>query len=287
MSENKSNIQWFPGHMTRAKREMEQAIKMCDMIIEIRDSRIPKSSGNPILKNIINNKPHLIILSKKDKSDMLQTKLWEDYFQKQNINCISLDLLKDNVVKEVKSEVIKIMQPWLERQKRRGINPRSIRVMVSGIPNVGKSTLINRIAKKKIAKTADKPGVTRSLQWIKLDKDIDLLDTPGILWPKFDDKTTGLNLAVIGSINDEILDIEELAIYALNHIIHNYPERLKTRYGIEIKNNPYFVFKDIGEKRKIVTKGEVDINKVMYMFINEIRNDKLEGITWDNINEID
>ena len=282
-----SSIQWFPGHMTRAKREMESSIKLCDMIIEIRDARIPKSSSNPILKKLINNKPHLIILSKKDKADKNITKKWEEYFKRNGIDCISLDLINDNVIKEVKNKVFEIMKPWFERQKRRGINPRSVRVMVSGIPNVGKSTLINKIAKKKIAKTADKPGVTRSLQWIKLDKDIDLLDTPGILWPKFDDELIGLNLAVVGSINDDILDFEKLGIYALDFIIKNYPEYINKRYGIDAVDDLYENFKKIGEARKIYTKNEVDINKTIIMFINEIRDDKLGEITWDVLNEKD
>ena len=167
-------IQWFPGHMTKAKREMEASLKLVDMVIEIRDSRIPFSSSNPMLKQMINNKPYLILLSKDDKANPEITKQWVEYFKEEGIRCISIDLLQDNVIKFVKQEVHSLMKPWTERQISRGITPRAIRVMVSGIPNVGKSTLINRIAKRKIAKTADKPGVTRSLQWIKLDKDVEL-----------------------------------------------------------------------------------------------------------------
>ena len=279
-------IQWFPGHMTKAKREMEASLKLVDMVIEIRDSRIPFSSSNPMLKQMINNKPYLILLSKDDKANPEITKQWVEYFKEEGIRCISIDLLQDNVIKLVKQEVHSLMKPWTERQISRGITPRAIRVMVSGIPNVGKSTLINRIAKRKIAKTADKPGVTRSLQWIKLDKDVELLDTPGILWPKFDDPKIGLNLAVVGSINDDILDIEEIGVYAMKFICTNYPNLLKQRYDVEIIDDPYEMFKRIGKSRNYLKKGEVDIERTMKQFVNEVRNDKLGRISWEKIDEI-
>ena len=279
-------IQWFPGHMTKAKREMEASLKLVDMVIEIRDSRIPFSSSNPMLKQMINNKPYLILLSKDDKANPEITKQWVEYFKEEGIRCISIDLLQDNVIKLVKQEVHSLMKPWTERQISRGITPRAIRVMVSGIPNVGKSTLINRIAKRKIAKTADKPGVTRSLQWIKLDKDVELLDTPGILWPKFDDPKIGLNLAVVGSINDDILDIEEIGVYAMKFICTNYPNLLKQRYDVEISDDPYEMFKRIGKSRNYLKKGEVDIERTMKQFVNEVRNDKLGRISWEKIDEI-
>jgi len=278
-------IQWFPGHMTKAKREMEASLKLVDMVIELRDARIPFSSSNPMLKKMINKKPYLIILSKKDKADDVLTKEWTDHFNNQEISCISMDLLKDNVIKLVKDEVHKIMKPWIERQKSRGINPRAIRVMVTGIPNVGKSTLINRIAKRKIAKTADKPGVTRSLQWIKLDKDIDLLDTPGILWPKFEDEIIGLNLAIVGSINDDILDLERISVYALKKLIKNYPQFLIDRYNIELEEDPYIFFEKLGRSKGLLRRNEVDYERCYKFFLTEIRNDKLGKITWEKVNE--
>ncbi|NLC96624.1 MAG: ribosome biogenesis GTPase YlqF [Erysipelotrichaceae bacterium] len=285
MNKNKTSINWFPGHMTKAKREMEASLKLVDMVIEIRDSRIPNSSSNPLLKQIIKNKPYLIILSKKDKADDIQTSRWVNYFKKDGISCVAVDLLKDDVIKIIKKEVHQIMKSWILKQKSRGINPRAIRVMVIGIPNVGKSTLINRIAKKKIAKTADKPGVTRSLQWIRLDKDIELLDTPGILWPKFDDEIIGLNLAVVGSINDQILDIEQISVYALKYILKNYPTNIIERYNVELDEDPYIMFERIGKARNLLKKGEIDIERVMILFINELRNDKLGKITWEKIDE--
>ena len=280
-----TQIQWFPGHMTKAKREMEASLKLVDMVIEIRDARIPNSSSNPMLREMINHKPYLILLSKKDKADDLKTKQWVEHFKDEGIACISIDLLKDNVIKLVKDEVHKIMKPWIDKQKSRGINPRAIRVMVSGIPNVGKSTLINRIAKKKIAKTADKPGVTRSLQWIRLDKDIDLLDTPGILWPKFDNETIGLNLAVVGSINDDILDVEQISVYALKYLVNKYPNFIKERYNIEIDEDPYVMLENIGNSKGLLRKGEVDFERTMKYFLTEIRNDKIGKITWEEVNE--
>lgn len=280
-----TQIQWFPGHMTKAKREMEASLKLVDMVIEIRDARIPNSSSNPMLRQMINHKPYLILLSKKDKADDLKTKQWVEHFKDEGIACISIDLLKDNVIKMVKDEVHKIMKPWSDKQKSRGINPRAIRVMVSGIPNVGKSTLINRIAKKKIAKTADKPGVTRSLQWIRLDKDIDLLDTPGILWPKFDNETIGLNLAVVGSINDDILDVEQISVYALKYLVNKYPNFIKKRYNIEIDEDPYVMLENIGNSKGLLRKGEVDFERTMKYFLTEIRNDKIGKITWEEVNE--
>ncbi len=280
-----TQIQWFPGHMTKAKREMEASLKLVDMVIEIRDARIPNSSSNPMLREMINHKPYLILLSKKDKADDLKTKQWVEYFKDKGIACVEVDLLKDNVIKLVKDEVHKIMKPWIDKQKSRGINPRAIRVMVSGIPNVGKSTLINRIAKKKIAKTADKPGVTRSLQWIRLDKDIDLLDTPGILWPKFDNETIGLNLAVVGSINDDILDVEQISVYALKYLVNKYPNFIKERYNIEIDEDPYVMLENIGNSKGLLRKGEVDFERTMKYFLTEIRNDKIGKITWEEVNE--
>ena len=205
-------IQWFPGHMTKAKREMQENLKLVDLVIELRDCRIPLSSKNPMLDEIIQTKPRLIVLSKKDKGEAEITQQWIEKLKDDTTLVIAADLLHDSFVPKLTQACKEVMKEKIERMIRRGIRPRAIRAMVVGVPNVGKSTMINRLAGKKIAQTADRPGVTRSLQWVKLNKDVELLDTPGVLWPKFEDPTVGFHLALTGAIRDEILPKEEVVV---------------------------------------------------------------------------
>lgn len=275
-------IQWYPGHMNKAKRQMSEQLKMCDMVIEIRDARAPQASSNPVLKQLINQKKHLVVLSKKDLADTNETNDWIKHLENGQTRCIAIDMFHDNVIQLIKNEVFDMMKEWLEKQKRRGIlKPRSIRVMICGIPNVGKSTLINQIIRKKLTKTANMPGVTRSLQWVKLDKDIDLLDTPGILWPKFENEQIGITLAIIGSITDRILDVVELGRQAMLYLKRYYPELIKERYKVELKEDPMAIFQEIGEKRKIYVQNEVNIKQTIEIFLSEIRTGKLGKITWE------
>lgn len=282
--QNSKKIQWFPGHMTKAARQMEENLKKVDFVIEIRDARIPDSSRNPMLDGIIHTKPRLIILSKKDKADPKLTKEWITYLEKDNVRVIALDLVHENYKAAIVQASKTLCASFIEKQKRRGIKPRALRAMVCGIPNVGKSTMINTLAKRKAAKTADKPGVTKSLQWIKLDKDLELLDTPGVLWPKFDDQQIGLKLALLGSICDEVVTMDELAMFAVEWLMENNPSSLIETYGIEIQDTPWHTLEQVAIKRGYLQKGQIDENRLMNSFVKDMRENKCGLITWEKPN---
>lgn len=282
--QNSKKIQWFPGHMTKAARQMEENLKKVDFVIEIRDARIPDSSRNPMLDGIIHTKPRLIILSKKDKADPKLTKEWITYLEKDNVRVIALDLVHENYKAAIVQASKTLCASFIEKQKRRGIKPRALRAMVCGIPNVGKSTMINTLAKRKAAKTADKPGVTKSLQWIKLDKDLELLDTPGVLWPKFDDQQIGLKLALLGSIRDEVVTMDELAMFAVEWLMENNPSSLIETYGIEIQDTPWHTLEQVAIKRGYLQKGQIDENRLMNSFVKDMRENKCGLITWEKAN---
>lgn len=288
--ENKQDtirIQWFPGHMTKAKREMQEKMKMVDMVIELRDARIPNASKNPMIEELCNQKPRLIILSKKDKADALETRKWITKLQKEDVKVLALDIIKENITPKVVEASQELMKAKIERMKRRGIRPRAIRAMVVGVPNVGKSTFINRISKKKIAVTGDRPGVTKSLQWSKVNANLELLDTPGVLWPKFEDEKVGVLLAVSGAIRDEILPLEEVAAWAIRFLMQHKPELLEKRYAIELDEDPYSNFTKIAEKRGFLKNGkEIDFKRTIETFLREIRDDRLGSITWENADEV-
>lgn len=288
--ENKQDIiriQWFPGHMTKAKREMQEKMKMVDMVIELRDARIPNASKNPMIEELCNQKPRLIILSKKDKADGEETRKWIAKLQKEDVKVLALDILKENITPKVVEASQELMKAKIERMKRRGIRPRAIRAMVVGVPNVGKSTFINRISKKKIAVTGDRPGVTKSLQWSKVNTNLELLDTPGVLWPKFEDEKVGVLLAVSGAIRDEILPLEDVATWAMRFLLENKPELLEKRYSIELDEDPYLIFTRIAEKRGFLRNGnEVDFKRTIETFLREIRDDRVGSITWENADEV-
>lgn len=282
--QNSKKIQWFPGHMTKAARQMDENLKKVDFVIEIRDARIPDSSRNPMLDGIIHTKPRLIILSKKDKADPKLTKEWITYLEKDNVRVIALDLVHENYKAAIVQASKTLCASFIEKQKRRGIKPRALRAMVCGIPNVGKSTMINTLAKRKAAKTADKPGVTKSLQWIKLDKDLELLDTPGVLWPKFDDQQIGLKLALLGSIRDEVVTMDELAMFAVEWLMENNPSSLIETYGIEIQDTPWHTLEQVAIKRGYLQKGQIDENRLMNSFVKDMRENKCGLITWEKPN---
>ena len=281
MADDKIRIQWFPGHMTKAKREMQEKLNMVDMVIELRDARIPSASKNPMIEELCQNKPRLIVLSKKDKADAAATKLWCSALQNETTRVVALDILKENIIARIVEESRLLMQAKIERMKRRGIRPRAIRAMVVGVPNVGKSTFINRISKKKVAVTGDRPGVTRALQWSKVNQNLELLDTPGVLWPKFEDETVGVLLAITGAIRDEILPLEEIAAWAMRYLIANKKEALQQRYDIAVCEDPYIMLERIAEKRGFMRKGEMDEKRTIEAFLRELRDDKLGRITWE------
>ena len=274
-------IQWFPGHMTKAKRQMEENLKKVDLVIEIRDARIPYSSKNPMLEKLIQNKPRLIILSKRDKADSQMTAQWIQALEDEQNKVLALDLIRDSYKKTLVSVANELCQALIEKQKRRGIRPRALRAMVCGIPNVGKSTMINTLAKRKAAQTADRPGVTRSLQWIKLDKGLELLDTPGVLWPKFEDPQIGIRLALLGSIRDEVINRDELVQYALDWLLKKHNGLLENVYQIESAQDVWDAMNKIAIKRGYLQKGQIDQERLIRSLIKDIRNDVLGPITWE------
>lgn len=281
-----AQIQWFPGHMTKAKREMEANVKLVDMIIELRDARIPLSSANPLLQQITSNKPRMIVLTKTDKAEAAETQKWIEYFQSEGTVCIGLDLTKPLPMSLILNQSKEILKAKRERDARRGIRPRPMRAMIVGIPNVGKSTLINRFAKRKATVTGDRPGVTKAAQWIKVNQDFELLDTPGVLWPKFDDDMTAKRLAVTGAIKDQILPKEEIAWFAMRYLLTYHPEKLRQRYDVEIDMDEQLMLQRIGQKRGILKSGGlVDVQRTMDMFIKEIRDNYLGEITWERVDE--
>ena len=289
MSETKTNINWFPGHMAKARREMSENIKFVDMVIEIRDGRIVASSENPLLREIAGNKPRLIVISKKDKAEDDITAKWIDWFRKQGHEAIALNLIADkSISKKISDACLKIMADKVNKYKARGMKHVEIKAMVVGIPNVGKSTLINSVAQKKAAKTADRPGVTRSLQWIKISQDVALLDTPGVLWPKFEDEKTALNLAITGAINDDILPVEDVVRYAVRELLKNHPEKLQQRYGIDAEGDAVEVIDRIAQARGcLLAEGGYDYKRVYALILKDIRDSQLGGISWEKPEDAD
>ena len=282
-----TSINWYPGHMEKAKREMVEMIKMVDMVIELRESRIPLSSENPLIGQIVNSKPTLIVLSKKDKAEKKETDKWINYFQSTGKEAISLDLLSDNVSAIISSTCQKIMKNKIEKLKSRGMKNVQIKAMVVGIPNVGKSTLINSTMKKKIVKTADKPGVTRNLQWIKISKEVALLDTPGVLWPKLDNQTSAYLLAITGAIKDEILPIESVVEFALDYLASNYSDKLQKRYGITVDSNIDNLLNSIAISRNcFLTNNQIDYKRLYALILKDIRDNQLGQITWEKYENI-
>ena len=278
-------FQWYPGHMTKAKRQMQEDIKLIDLVIELVDARIPLSSRNPDIDELGKNKSRLILMNKYDLADEAVSRAWADFFQEKGYYVVSLDSRSKAGMKNVTAVVMEACKEKIERDRKRGIKNRPVRAMVVGIPNVGKSTFINSYAGKACAKTGNKPGVTKGKQWIRLNKNVELLDTPGILWPKFEDQLVGLRLALIGSIKDEILNIDELSLELIKILIANYPGVLSQRYATEeqaIRENvePVEILKQIAENRKCITKGnELDYSKAAALVIDEFRSGKLGRIT--------
>ena len=274
------NLQWYPGHMTKAKRQMQEDLKLIDLIIELVDARIPLSSRNPDIDELGKNKARLILLNKSDLADERYNEQWSAYFQKKGFYVVKVNAKSGAGLKSIQGVIQEACKAKIERDRRRGIKNRPIRAMVVGIPNVGKSTFINSYAGKACAKTGNKPGVTKGKQWIRLNKTLELLDTPGILWPKFEDQEVGKRLAFIGSIKDEILNLEELSLELLDYIRTNYPGLLNTCYGIEEEGTPVSLLEAVADKRKCLIRGqEIDYAKAAGIVMEEFRNGKIGRIT--------
>ena len=270
-------INWYPGHMAKARRQMEEQLKLVDIVIELRDARIPEASANPILGELSRNKRVLIVLNKADLADPDKNVEWKRHFE----NCLVTDSSSDNLTKSVVNEVKRILQDKLDRAKARGIRKKTLRAMVVGIPNVGKSTFINNIVKKKVAKAENRPGVTKSLQWIRINEDVELLDTPGVLWPKIENQNDARLLALIGSINDDILDKQELVLFGLNLLKEKYPGIIAERYGVD--ENSDDLINEIGKTKLWLTgDGNVDITKTVDAILKDIRSNKIGRITWQD-----
>ena len=225
-------IQWFPGHMAKARREISEKLKFVDIIFEVVDARLPISSRNPMLDKLLQQKPRLVLINKSDLADAKQTKLWEQYFVKQGAFTLAINAHENKCVKEIISKAKEALKEKIERDRNRGLKPRAIRAIVIGIPNVGKSTLMNRLVGKKIAQTGNKPGVTKGQQWLKSGNELELLDTPGILWPRFENQEIGRKLALTGAIKDQLLHLDDIAIYGLGFFAHYYPSVVMKRYGL-------------------------------------------------------
>ncbi|MBW9217043.1 ribosome biogenesis GTPase YlqF [Anoxybacillus sp. ST70] len=279
-------IQWFPGHMAKAKREVTEKLKLIDIVFELVDARIPMSSRNPLIDEIVANKPRMMLLNKADMADPDVTKQWIEFFATQQIEAIAIDSQSGTGVKQIVTVAKEKLRPKFEKMMAKGIKrPRAMRALIVGIPNVGKSTLINRLAGKHIAKTGDTPGVTKAQQWIKVGKELELLDTPGILWPKFEDEEVGFKLATTGAIKDTILNLQDVAVYALRFLAAYYPERLKERYALsDIPEDIVVLFDEIGKRRGcLAAGGVVDYDKVAELVLRDIRTEKLGRLSFDRL----
>ena len=276
-------IQWFPGHMTKARRQIQEKLKLIDVVIELLDARLPMSSRNPMIDEILQGKPRLIVLNKADLADPGVTKQWLEVFKQEGHLAIAVDAYSGQGIKDIPVLAKELLKDKLEKQRAKGMNPRAVRALIVGIPNVGKSTLINRLAGRNIAATGDRPGVTKGQQWIKVGTDMELLDTPGILWPKFEDQNVGYRLAVTGAIREEILNVEDIAFFGVKYLVKYYWEPFSSRF--ELKEPPQdpdnpddivAVMEAVGRKRGcIVSGGRVDLEKASGILLRELRAGKL------------
>lgn len=292
MSENKTNINWYPGHMAKTKRQIQEDLKLIDVVIELLDARIPISSQNPDIAQYIKNKKRLVVLNKADLADDRETEKWIAYFKQKEIKAIAVDANQGKGINQVEKVILDMMKDDILESAAKGRIRKTIRVMILGIPNVGKSSFINRISKKTTMEVGNRPGVTRQKQWIRIGNQIELLDTPGVLWPKFDEKV-GLNLSFTGSIKDDVIDKEEVAYYLVKYLDDNYKEEFRTKYKISeedinaTKGTPNYyleIMEAIGRKRgALISGGRVDNLKVSGIILDEFRSGKICKITIEKV----
>lgn len=273
-----ATIQWFPGHMSKARRQVQENLKHVDFVTILVDARLPLSSQNPMLTKIVGDKPKLLILNKSDLADSNRTKEWRTYFEKQGIKTLAINSKEQSTVKLVTDAAKSLMSEKIQRLRERGIQKETLRTMIIGITNAGKSTLMNRLAGKKIAVVGNKPGVTKGQQWLKSNKDLEILDTPGILWPKFEDELVGLKLALTGAIKDQLLPMDEVTIFGLNYFKTYYPERLEERFkGIDLEEEAPEIIMEMTQKLGF----REDYDRFYSLFVKDVRDGKLGRYTLD------
>lgn len=279
-----ATIQWFPGHMSKARRQVQENLKFVDFVTVLVDARLPLSSQNPMLTKIVGEKPKLMILNKVDLADPVATKEWQDYFESQGIKTLAINSKEQSTVKKVTDAAKSLMADKIARQKERGIQIETLRTMIIGIPNAGKSTLMNRLAGKKIAVVGNKPGVTKGQQWLKTNKDLEILDTPGILWPKFEDEEVALKLALTGAIKDQLFPMDEVTIFGLNYFKEHYPAVLQERFKqMDLEQEAPEIIMEMTQKLGF----REDYDRFYQLFVKDVRDGKLGRYTLDRVGEID
>lgn len=281
-------VHWFPGHMAKATRMIKEYVKKVDVVIELLDARIPRSSANPVISEVVGQKPHIVVLNKADLANPQATKEWVAYFEKQGLTVLAIDSKTGKGNKQLVKAVERLAQPIIDKWKNKGIRSRSVRTIILGIPNVGKSTLINKLAGAAATRTADKPGHTRGQQWVKIGKDLELLDTPGVLWPKLEDQRAAARLAMAGAISDDVYDLESVMKQLLNQVNEANPDLLAERYKLKSEElgDANQLLESIGRRRGcLVSGGIVDLEKARRIVLADYRNQKLGNLTLDGVNE--
>ena len=282
-NENKANINWYPGHMAKTKREISEKLDLIDVVFEVIDARIPYSSKNKDIDKMIKNKKRVLIMTKIDMCDIINTNKWIKYYEEKGIKVIPVDLINKKNISEIFKVTEEANKELNNKRKEKGLKERKVRILILGIPNVGKSTLINTLVGKKATNVGNKPGITRHLEWIRINKDIELLDTPGILWPKLDDDTIAHNLAAMTAIKEEILDTEDIAIYIINTMLKLYKDNIVNRYNLTSYNDVVEVLDMIGKKIGAVRNNETDYEKVYSIILRDLREGYLGKVTFDRL----
>lgn len=281
MNENKVNINWYPGHMAKTKREVKEKLDLIDIVFEVIDARIPYSSKSKDIDSLIKNKPRILIMTKMDLCDLNKTKEWIKYYESIGYKVIPLDLLNNPNLQSLTNETNNYSLKMNQKRKEKGLKERKIRALILGIPNVGKSTLINRLVGKKATNVGNKPGITKQLEWIRVNNQIELLDTPGILWPRLDNQEVALNLAATTAIKEEILNVEDIAIYIINKMLKEYPDNIKERYNLTNEEDIIDILDNIGKKIGAIRNKETDYDKVYITVLRDLRDGRLGKVTFD------
>lgn len=284
MNENKTNINWYPGHMAKTKKEIKEKINLIDVVYELVDARMPISSKMKDIDDVLQNKPRIIIMTKYDLCDQSETDKFIKYYKEKGFEVVTTSLTNGNNINQILEKSNLVLKKMNEERLKKGMKKRGIRALIIGVPNVGKSTLINRLVGKKAVNVGDRPGITKQLSWIRINKDIELLDTPGILWPKFDNNKQAMILSSLSSIKEEIIDKDDLAVFILKTMYEYYPDRLKERYDIDNLDDFDLAYQKIGKKRGALMKGaEVDYEKVSLIIIRDLKDGRLGKVTFDRI----